>query len=68
VFSCRSLIPVGASEVTLTGGISLVEGVKNRLASELGVDVVLVPSPLLSAWLGAVDLAQQDPPEFTLDY
>ena len=46
-------------------------GVVDKLKAELGsrysgdFAVSVASQPLLSAWLGAADLAEQDPPEFT---
>jgi len=60
-----------AGNIVLTGGISQVSGLLERLQGEIGVaysdfpvSITLAAKPLISAWLGAVDLVNQDPPSF----
>jgi len=65
-------VPGAASHVVLTGGFSQVEGLESRFTSELGAKhggakVQRAANPLLSAWLGAIDLVQNDPDSIPWD-
>jgi len=65
-------VPGVANHVVLTGGLSLVHGLEGRFASELGekhggAKVQRATNPLLCAWLGAVDLVQNDPDSIPWD-
>jgi len=65
-------VPGVANHVVLTGGLSLVHGLESRFTSELGAKhsgakVQRVENPLLAAWLGAVDLVQNDPDSIPWD-
>lgn len=64
---CLQLNVTVASNVVVTGGVSLVSGLVDKLKAELasqGCSVQQAAEPLLSAFSGAVDLAQEESLEF----